>query len=289
MTVIGVSTYLWASPFGDDRLDLAGHARELGFDVLEIAVEEPSRLTPEMLRDAAEEASIAVSVCGAFGPERDVSHEDAALRRLGVDYLKTCVDVAQVVGSPHVAGPMYSTTGKTRLLADDERDRQRRWAAESLREVAEYAGERSVSLAIEPLNRFETDLVNTVEQGLDLCDRIAMPNVGLLLDTFHMNIEERSIPAAIRATGDRLLHLHACENDRGTPGTGHVDWNGVAAALEEVGFDRQVVIESFTTGIEQIARAASVWRPLAESPDAIASDGLAFLRRLLPARSGAAA
>jgi len=288
MIRLGASTYLWTSPFTDEALHLAGHARELGFDVLEVCIEEPARVTPEAIRVAAEEASVSVSVCGAFGPDRDVSHDDAAMRRLGVEYLRTCIDIAAAVGSAHVAGPMYSATGKTRLLPATDRERQRRWAADGLREAAAYAGERSVALAIEPLNRFETDLVNTVEQGLDLCERIGMPNVGLLLDTFHMNIEERSLPAAIRTAGDRVLHVHACENDRGAPGTGHVDWRGVAEALEEIGYERQVVIESFTPGVEQIARAASVWRPLGASPDAIASGGLAFLRDLLHVEAGAA-
>ncbi len=282
MTPIGASTYLWVSPFSDDALHLFGHARELGFDLLEICLEEPGRVTPERVRAAAEEASVGVSVCGAFGPERDVSHEDPVVRRRALDYLRTCIDVAEAVGSRHVVGPMYSATGKTRLLPEGEREQQRRFAVDGLRAVAEYAGERSVALAVEPLNRFETDLVNTVEQGLELCDRIGLPNIGLLLDTFHMNVEERSIPAAIRAAGDRLLHVHACENDRGAPGSGHVDWSGVAEALEAVAYGGSVVIESFTPQVEQIARAASIWRPLGASPDAIAADGLAFLRTLLP-------
>jgi len=282
-TALGASTYLWASPFGDDALGLAGHVRDLGFDVLEICVEQPARVSAAAVTAAAEAAGIGISVCGAFGAERDVSHDDESMRRRGREYLRGCIDLAAAVGSPHVAGPMYSATGKARPLAPPERERQWRWAVESLREVAEYAGERGIVLAIEPLNRFETDLVNTAEQGLELCERIGLPNVGLLLDTFHMNIEERSIPDAIRLAGDRALHVHACENDRGAPGSGHVDWNGVAAALREIGYDGAVVIESFTPEIAEIARAASVWRALAPTPDVLASDGLAFLRGLLAA------
>jgi D-psicose/D-tagatose/L-ribulose 3-epimerase len=174
---------------------------------------------------------------------------------------------------------MYSATGKTRLLSPTERERQRGWAVESLAEVAEYAAGRDVRLAIEPLNRFETDLVNTVEQGLDLCERIGGANVGLLLDTFHMNIEERSLPDAIRLAGGRVFHFHACENDRGAPGSGHIDWDGVLAALADVDYPGQIVIESFSPEIREIARAVSLWRPLAESPDALVRDGLASLRR----------
>lgn len=280
----GASTFIWESPFGDDKMHLARHVADLGFDVLEICIEDPDLVSASAVRSAAEDAGVGISVCGAFGPDRDVSHEDPELRRLGVDYLKFCVDLASEVGSPNVIGPMYSATGKARLIPEEEREQQRNWAAESLREVADYAGARGVGLAMEPLNRFETDLMNTVEQGLDLCERIDRNNVGLLLDTFHMNIEEKSIPNAIRATRDRVFHFHSCENDRGAPGSGHVEWDGVFEALSDVGFDGMIVIESFTPEIKEIARAVSTWRPVARSGDDLASDGLAFLKESLSAR-----
>jgi D-psicose/D-tagatose/L-ribulose 3-epimerase len=178
---------------------------------------------------------------------------------------------------------MYSATGKTRLLEPAEREQQRRWAAESLREAGEHAGERGVTLAVEVLNRFETDLCNTVEQGLDLCERIGLDNVGLLLDTFHMNIEEKDIAAALRSAGPRLKHFHACENDRGAPGSGHVEWDAVLPVLHELGYDGQLVIESFTPTIREIARAVSTWRHVARSGDDLARDGLRFLKARLAA------
>lgn len=275
----GASTFIWESPFGDDKMYLSTHVAEIGFDVLEICIEDPARVSVSAIMEAAKSAGVGLSVCGAFGPDRDVSDEDAENRRKGMDYLKFCIDLASEVGAPNVVGPMYSATGKARLLAEEEREQQRKWAAESLRKVAEYAGERGVGLAIEPLNRFETDLVNTVEQGLDLCERIDRSNVGLLLDTFHMNIEEKSIPAAIRQAGDLVQHFHACENDRGAPGSGHVEWEQVLAAVRDTGYDGVVVIESFTPEIEEIARAVSTWRPVARSGDILAQEGLSFLRQ----------
>jgi len=131
---------------------------------------------------------------------------------------------------------------------------------------------------MEPLNRFETDLVNTVEQGLDLCDRIGRANVGLLLDTFHMNIEEKSFTEAMASAGDRLFHMQVAENDRGTPGSGHVPWDEVFRALDAVGYNGSVVIESFLPTVAEIARAVSLWRPVAPSMDALARDGHAFIR-----------
>lgn len=281
--LFGASTFIWESPFGNDKMYLARHVADLGFDVLEVCIEDPGLVDASAIRQAAEEASVSISVCGAFGPDRDVSHEDPERRRAGIDYLKFCIGLAAEVGSADVIGPMYSATGKARLISEEERERQRRWAAEGLSEAADYAGERGVGLAIEPLNRFETDMVNTVEQGLDLCERIGQENVGLLLDTFHMNIEEKSIPDAIRTAGDRLRHFHSCENDRGAPGSGHVDWVATFEALSDVGYDGLVVIESFTPEIREIARAVSAWRPVANSGDELAREGLAFLKRNLAA------
>ena len=284
--LLGASTFIWESPFGDDKLYLAQHVASLGFNTLEICIEDPALVTAAIVRRAAEAAGIHVLVCGAFGPDRDVSHEDARRRQLGVAYLKRCIDIAAEVGSPLVSGPMYSATGKTRLLPEEEREQQRAWAAEGLHAAGEYAAALGVGLAIEPLNRFETDLVNTVEQGLDLCRRIDLDNVGLLLDTFHMNIEEKSTANALRAADSRVRHVHACENDRGAPGTGQVPWESVFAALQDIGYHGPIVIEAFTPQIKEIARAVSMWRPVAASSDELASEGLRFLRQHLGALAG---
>ena len=123
--------------------------------------------------------------------------------------------------------------------------------------------------------------MNIADQAIEIIDRVDSPGLGVLLDTFHMNLEEKSIGDAIRATGSRLSHFHACENDRGAPGSGHVPWDEVADALHAIEFEGPVVIESFTDQVVTIARAAAVWRPVAASQDALAADGGAFLRGLL--------
>ena len=281
--LLGLSSFVLASPFSDGDRAAYQKVADLGYDLIEVCVEDPVLLTAAGINEAAAQTGLRVGICGAFGPDRDLSHEDPARRAAGVAYVRTCVDLAAAVGSPHVAGPMYSTTGKTRMLPPAARRQQREWAAESIREVADYAGERSVRLAIEPLNRFETDLINTVEQALELCDSVDRPNVGLLLDTFHMNIEEKSIPDAIRAAKERLFHIQVSENDRGTPGSGHVPWAEFFAVLAEVGYDGQIVVESFLPTVAEIARAVSLWRPVAPSMDALAADGIAFLKASLPA------
>jgi D-psicose/D-tagatose/L-ribulose 3-epimerase len=277
----GASTFIWASPFSPATFHLVDKVKEFGFDVLEICIEDPKTIPTAETRDYLQAKGVEALVCGAFGPNRDISSDDSSIRREGLAYIQTCVDIAVQLGSPLVSGPMYSATGKTRLLAPSEKKQQWDWTVEHLKAAADYAGERGVKLAIEPLNRFETDLINTVEQGLELLDRVDCENVGFLLDTFHMNLEEKNIGDAVRAAGPHLFNFHSCENDRGTPGTGHIPWEEVSRALKDIHYDDFVVIEAFTTEIKEIARAVSQWRPLAKTQDAIALEGITFLKSVI--------
>lgn len=277
-----VITLLWTTPFDTSKLDYVQRVADLGFDAIECPIEQPGLMDPGALKEALDKAGIEGNVAMAFSPDRDVSSTDADLRQGGIAYVKHCIDFAQQIGSGLVSGPAYAATGRCELLDDGERAAELDRAVEGLKECADYAGERGVRIAIEPLNRFETHLVNTAEQGLELCERIG-DNAGLLLDTFHMNIEEKHLGDAIRATGDRLFLFHSCENDRGTPGSGHVQWGEVAAALNGIDYDGTVAIESFIPGIEELARAVSMWRPIFTDGDEMARDGLAFLKRELAA------
>ena len=274
----GASTFIWASPFSNATLDLFDRVKALGFDILEICVEDPATIDVAVIQDNAARTGVAVTICGAFGPSRDLSGEDASVRESALAYLKGCIDFASALRSPFVSGPMYATTGVARLLSEGERRAQWDRAVASLKAAAAYAAECGVRLAVEPLNRFETDLVNTVDQGLGLVRDIGADNVGLLLDTFHMNIEEKDLPAAIRRAAGRIVEFHASANDRGAPGEDHLPWREIAAALDDAAYDGPIVIESFTPEIKEIAKAVSIWRPLAASQDALAAEGLKNLR-----------
>lgn len=280
---LGACTWLWAAPFSDAHAGLTARAAGLGFDVLEVCVERLEGVTGKTLAAAARDAGVTVSVCGAFGPDRDLAHRDPTPQENALTYLGHLADLAAAVGSPHVCGPMYSAVGKARLDDPQERAAERRRSVENLKRAAERAASVGVRLAIEPLNRYETDMVNIAEQGMELCDDIGADNVGLLLDTYHMNIEEKSLADAIRLADDRLFHFHACENDRGTPGTGHIPWADAFSALADIGYSGQVVIESFTPAVKEIARAVSQWRALDASGDELAAGGLRFLRSGLAA------
>jgi D-psicose/D-tagatose/L-ribulose 3-epimerase len=185
-----------------------------GFDILEVALEDVSIIDANLLRKMTEDKGLAVTVCGAFGPTRDVSSDDPAIRKNGADYMRESIRFAEQVGANIFAGPVYSAVGKTRLVPDEQKKREWAWCVEKLREVGKAAAEAGVTIGVEPLNRFE--------QAVKLVRDVGSPACKIHLDTFHANIEEKSIPDAIRKLGKGMLcHIHACENDRGIPGTGH--------------------------------------------------------------------
>ena len=281
MILYGINTFLWASPFRTQHLGLLEKGRKLGFDLVEIPIEGEQDLDYAQAAEAYKRHGLRCSLCAVMGPNRDPAHEDEDIQKGGIAYLKHCVDAAVTLGAVALVGPLYSAVGRQWQATPEQRKRDLERCARNLKVVARYAEDRGVTLALEPLNRFETSFINLTEQAIELMRLIDSPRVKLMMDTFHANIEEKSLAQAIRAAGPDLVHLHANENDRGAPGTGHVAWKEVAAALKKVKFGGALVIESFSTEVKEIARAAAVWRPLAPTPDGLAADGLAFLKKLM--------
>lgn len=274
------STWLWTSPFHTGMADgLFQKVASMGFDAVEIAVEDPGLIDAHTVSELLGRHGLKALVCGAFGPDRDLTHDDSAVHRNCLKYISDCLDICQSLGADFLGGPMYSAVGKARMRTQD----QRRWewdlAVKNLRIACSMASARGLRLAIEPLNRFESDLVNTCVDAIRLLDDIGDPSTGILLDAFHMNIEEPGIHAAITAASGRLLHVQVAENYRGTPGTGQTCWDEYRRALEDIGYTGTVTIESFTTDNQSLAGAVCFWRPMAESQDQLASEGLAFLKQ----------
>lgn len=278
----GVNTWVWVSPLTTAELaKLAPHVASLGFDWIEVPIEGTSDIDYAQAAQIIRDAGLGVSVCAAMGPDRDLIHPDASVRDNGAAYLRHCIDAVQALGGTNLVGPLYSSVGRVWQQTPEERAQDLDVLVKQLAALAQYAGDRGVVLCVEPLNRFETSFVNLAAQAIEIVDRVGHPACRIMLDTFHMNIEEQSLGDAIRAVGSRLHHVHSCENDRGAPGSGHVPWDDVGQALKDIGYSGPVVIESFTNKVKSIARAAAIWRPLAASQDALAADGLAFLKKLL--------
>ena len=282
MAQIGVNAWVWTSPVNTVEFGrLAPMVKRMGFDLIEFGVESTTDLDYATASDIARANGLGVSVCAAMGPDRDLIHADESIRKNGMEYVRHCIDAAKTVGATNVIGPLYSAVGRTWQSTGDERKRDTDLLVRQLKDLSNYAADRGVGLAVEPLNRFETSFMNLASQAIEVVDRVDHPSCGILLDTFHMNIEERSIGDAIRAAGKRVRQIHTCENNRGAPGSGHVPWQDVANACRDIGFTGPYVIESFTDKVKSIARAAAIWRNFAPTQDALAEDGLKFLRKLL--------
>lgn len=277
---IGVNAWVWTSPFSTSSIPLISKAHEMGFDVLTIPVEDPALIDVEKIRAAQSNTPIRFQVSGAFGPTRDLTHDDRRYRDESLSYIHKVVSICEKLGAKLMVGPMYSAVGKRRQISTEQKQREWERAVEGLSAAGKIAEDHGVTLAIEPLNRFETDLINTAEQVKQLIRDINLPSVRIHLDTFHMHIEEKSVYDAIVLAGDDLVYVDASESDRGTPGAGQVHWQEVRRAMRDIDYQGDVVIESFTPECQTIADAAAIWRPLAASQDALAADGCKFLREL---------
>ena len=278
---LGINTFLFTSPFTTDSINLFPKFKKWGFETIEIPVEDPSHIDAAKVRAALDKNGLVCgSICACMGPGRDFrgSEED---QKTAMIYCKALIDQMVVIGCPSLIGPVYSVVGKADAVEPAAQKLEWALVVKNLKELARYAQSKGVQICVEPLNRFETDFLNTCDQALKLIKNVGSPALKLHLDTFHMNIEEKNQAAAIRKAGKLLAHFHACGSDRGTPGKDHIDWKSIAKALKEIKYNGDVVIESFTTDVKVIARAAAIWRRIEPTRDEIATDGIKFLKKAL--------
>jgi len=273
----GVNTMVWTTCIDASQADLFSRIRKWGFDGAELLLspQEPADLPA--VRKWLEANQLECTACSVLPRECHLVSTDAAIRARGVEFLKTCIDRTAKLGAHIICGPMYAGLGV--ITGRRRTPEEWNWAVEGLRTVARHAQKSDVTLCLEPLNRFETYFLNTLEDAARLISEIGEPNVKIHYDTFHSNIEERHPVEALRAVGGHLGHVHISENDRGVPGTGHVDWRGVLEALKDIGYNGWLTIESFAQPDPDLA-AAAIWRDLAPSGDELAKQGLGFIRRL---------
>jgi len=277
----GINSFLFVSPFTTESTKLFATFKKWGFATVEIPIEDPSHIDPAKVKAAADKAGIAIgSVCACMGPGRDF-RGSAADQKAAMDYCKALIDQAVVLGCPSLIGPVYSVVGKADAVEPAQQKVEWALVVKNLKELAGYAEAKGVTICVEPLNRFETDFLNTCDQGLKLIKAVGSKALKLHLDTFHMNIEEKNQAASIRKAGKHLAHFHACGSDRGTPGGDSIDWKGIKKALKDIGYKGDVVIESFTTDVKVIARAAAIWRTIEPRRNDIAVKGLAYLKKTL--------
>ena len=283
---IGIISMFYARPFVAAHFPLFERMRRAGMDFVELLVPEPGELDLAQTRDALRDAGLGVVLAARVNLQRDLASDDPAAHAAGIAYLEYCIDTAAALGAGIVGGPLYGAPlvfagrAPTPAVEAQRLPRVDRVVA-ALRRVGARAAAQGVRLAIEPLNRFETDFASTTAQGIELAQRVDLPAVGLLLDTFHMNMEDGDLPQAIARAAPHLVHFQANECHRGFVGTGHVDWTGVARALTRSGYAGPITLEPFRRSEQRLGVGLAQWRAPTEDEDTPLAASAAFLRAAL--------
>jgi D-psicose/D-tagatose/L-ribulose 3-epimerase len=278
--IFGAHNFLFEFPFTDDSTAIFRTIREIGFEAVELSFSATEDFDPLHVKKALQEQELACcALCGLFGPHQDLrgtaeEQEDAR------NFIRTCIDTCTELECGLLSGPLYSRVGRTDPTTRQQREEQLKVVAAHLHELSDYANSKGVRLALEPLIRFETDLINTCAEALELIELTAHLQLGVHLDTFHMNTEETNPSLAIIQAGKRLFHIHAADNHRGAPGSGTFDWKGFRDSLRYIGYDRAIVLESFHPDVPEISYAAAVRRKTTASNIELARQGLRFLKAL---------
>ena len=271
---LGIHAYAWCSEWNNDQLDLIDRAQNLGMDFIELPLMLLDKFDATAVRERIKSLGFNACTSTVLLGDTDITSDDPAIRASGVEFLKNCVKATYEIGATNFSGVIYSK--HIRQLDSRPTEREYIWSADCLRKVADYAKDLGIIIGLEPVNRYETFLVNTCEQALMLKDMINRDNIKIHLDTYHMNIEEKSFYEATLLAGDNLMHYHLCENDRGIPGTGLVDWDDIFKALAEINYTGYAALESFVDCTDNMD--TWVWRQLAKDGDTLVTEGTAFIR-----------
>jgi len=274
----GLNSFLVSSSFSTADIPWIKVFKAWGADFVELAVLHPEELDVSALSRALGDAGMENNpVCGMFPPQHDL-RGDATQQKSCLDYTRRLIDLAAALGSKTVAGPFYSCVGRCHLHTKDEKRAQFALVVGHLRTLCGEAEKVGVNIAIEPLNRFETDFINTLAQARRLIEAVGSPALKIHADTFHMHIEEDHSATAVREAGALIGHMHASASHRGIPGRDQVDWTGVFQALREINYSGDIAIETFPMDNTTIARAASIWIQRYDSAEQVSREGLRFLR-----------
>jgi D-psicose/D-tagatose/L-ribulose 3-epimerase len=276
---LGVSAFAWTSKFDRQHLPLIPKVKEMGFSGFEIAMFDPADLAVSDIRRAFESSDLECTICAILPPGINPISPDAPIRNKSVQHLVRCIETSSELGARLLGGPLYAPIG---YLPDHRPTRDEwSWAVEAFQSVTETLDACDVNLTIEPVNRSETFFLRTAREAKTLCEAIGHPRIGVTIDTFHANIEELNIAAAVESLGPYMKHLHVSENDRGLLGEGHVDFPGIIAALQKGAYNGYLMIEGFGYSAEEKNGPGALWADVSVSPEEIASSGLRYLSKIL--------
>ncbi len=268
MNKLGIFMNFWEKNWDADHAKYIRKAKEIGFDVLEFQAQPLLEMSDDKIRSLkalADEVGIELTYSLGLDRAYDVSSLDEGIRKGGVEYLSNIVRKMHVGGGTLLSGVSYAGWGTPDNFLGDKRPYWEQ-SIKSMREIIKVAEECGVTYCVEAVNRFETCLINTAEEALRYSEEIDSPNIGVLLDTYHMNIEENNIGDAIRLVGDKLTSFHTGENNRTAPGRGHLDWDEIFGALADINYKGRIVSEPFVMEGGEVGRDIHVYRNLVENP-----------------------
>ncbi len=271
----GMNLLLWTAELGDVILPVLKMIKEVGYDGVEIPLFNYDLDYAAWGKRLQEMGLACTAVTVRTGTDNPIS-PDPAIRKKSIEQNKRAVDCCAALGATHLVGPYHSALGE--FTGAGPTADEWNWGVDSMRPVAEHAGLANVVLAIECLNRFETYLLNTATDAARFAKDINHPNCRIMYDTFHANIEEKSISGAIRAGGDMIAHVHISENDRSTPGAGNVAWDENFDTLKAIGYDGWMVVEAFGLALPALAAATKIWRRMYNTEEQLTRDSLNFMR-----------
>lgn len=283
---IGVISMFYARPFGREHFDCLARMKRAGCDFVELLVPEPGELDLAETKAVLADHGLGVVLAARVNLASDLASSDPGAAKAGVAYLETCVDAATKLGATIVGGPLYGAplvfAGRAPTpVSEDERRRRIDQIVAGLKQAGRKAEQQGIVFGIEPLNRFETDIANTTGHALALAETVDLSSVGVMLDTFHMNLEDPDIAAAIRRAGPRLVHFQANENHRGFVGSGHIDWGAVARAIHDIGYRGPITLEPFRRDDERPGVPLAQWRAPHTDEDAELAASIAYLEAVL--------
>ena len=272
---VGIEIFYWLDNWSDDQSSVFAKAAEAGYQGVEISLVAGLDVGVDRMARTASSLGLDVLCSTGLSPSMDISSPDAGVRAAGMDHLRRCLDDAAELRSPILGGVTYATWMG---FPEGDHDGYRQRSAAALNEVAGYASTLGIDICLEVLNRFESFMFNTVSDCLDFIDRVDHPAVKVELDTFHMNMEEDDLAGAVRQAAGRIGHVQVAANNRRAPQYGHIDWASFSEALDDAGYDRWVVFETFPNSKVETGQATYAWRDLTDDPDRDAADAAAFIR-----------
>jgi len=276
---IGIHQHVFTHKITKDNLDILNMISEMGFSSIDVNIRVIDIEQAKKIKERAGKLNLNIVGGGSIPSDKMLLSDNAEDRREAIKYIKSLIEIVNTLGSTYYSGLISAPSGY--FTGKGPTERELGYSASGLKEAAIYAKKYGVNLCIEPVNRYESYVINTIESALELLKNIDEPNVGLLIDTYHMNIEEKNFRDPILKAGKNIFLVHVNENDRGTPGKGHINWEEVFMALKESGYNDFVTIESFAgTGVD-ISRLVAIWRQLAPSPEYLAMEGFKFISSML--------